>query len=246
MISVTILTKNSQRHLKAVLDSLRSFDEIIVLDNGSDDQTLDIAQQYPNVRIHKTPFIGFGPLHNQASNLAKHDWILSIDSDEILSEGLLHEIQSLNLNADAIYSFPRHTYYRGKLIRGCGWYPDRIVRIYNRKKTQFSNDQVHERILKDGLLEIRLKEPIIHYSYTTISDFLSKMQSYSELFAKNYRGKKKSSPLIALTHSAGAFFKSYFLKRGIWDGYAGFLISFYQAHTAFYKYLKLYEANKDI
>lgn len=242
-ISVTILTKNSAKYLHRVLEALTDFDEVLLLDNGSEDETLQLAVRFQNVRIEKSPFIGFGPLHNKASSLAKHDWILSIDSDEILSSQLNREIQSLKLNEDCVYSFERHTFYRGKLVKCCGWYPDRILRLYNRRKTRFSDDEVHEKILCDHLRVVKLQHPLQHFSYDSISDFLKKMQSYSDLYAKQWTGKKSSSPLKALFHSCSAFIVNYFFKNGLFCGYRGFLISSYQAHVTFYKYLKLYELN---
>lgn len=246
MISVTILTKNSQKYLKEVLDSVASFDEVVIYDNGSTDSTLEIAGAYPNVTIYREKFEGFGPTHNKASAKAKHSWILSIDSDEVVAPEMAKEIAETALSEDSVYSFPRNNYYNDKFIKWCGWHPDRQVRLYNRKTSQFTPAQVHESIITAGLKHIHLKQPIIHYSYANLSDFLTKMQSYSDLFAKQNQGKQHSSPCKAVLHSLFAFFKSYIIKRGFLGGYEGFVISSYNAHTAFYKYLKLYEANQKI
>lgn len=243
MISATILTKNSQKYLKEVLKALSDFDEVLVFDNGSQDQTLDIAKTFSNVRIHHGKFEGFGQTHNVASSLASNDWILSIDSDEVVTEGLVKEILGLKLNKKYVYSIPRNNEFNQTFIRWCGWYPDRQVRLYNRQTTCFSDAKVHESVITKGLTIFDLKEPLKHYSYETIFDFLAKMQSYSDLFALQNCGKKHSSPWIAVGHAFFAFFKSYILKRGIMGGYEGFLISTYNSHTAFYKYIKLYEAN---
>lgn len=245
MITVTILTKNSEKYLKEVLASVASFDEVLLFDNGSTDQTLEIASRFPNVNVYKGKFEGFGPTHNKASSLAKNDWILSLDSDELLTNELVKEIGNQTLDPKNVYSIPRHNYYRTTFIRWCGWYPDRQIRIYNRLKTRFTDAQVHEAVIAESLHEVSLNAPIIHYSYANLSDFLNKMQSYSDLFAKQNVGKKSSTPWKALRHGIFAFFKSYILKRGILGGYAGFVISTYNANTAFYKYLKLYEANLD-
>lgn len=244
MISVTILVKNGQRHLDDVLKALQRFDEIIVLDTGSTDNTKEIAKGFANVRLHTSPFIGFGPSHNLASSLASHDWILSIDADEIASNDLVDEIFSLDLQDTNIYRVSRHNFYRGKFIKGCGWYPDCPVRLYNRKMTSFSDAQVHEAIIATGMTICALKNPLYHYPYNSISDFLAKMQSYSTLFAQQYQGKRKSSLTKAVSHGLFAFFKSYVLKRGIFLGPEGFIISLYNGHTAYYKYLKLQELNE--
>lgn len=244
MISVTILSKNSEKYLAEVLESLSDFDEVLIYDNGSTDRTLEIAAGFSNVNMTKGPFSGFGPTHNHASSLAKNDWILSIDSDEVASKAMVKAIIDQKLEDSCVYSFPRHNYYHGRLIKWCGWYPDRQFRLYNRKKTQFTDVQVHEAIIREGMQLIELDGPIIHYSYDSISDFLSKMQSYSDLFAKQNVGKRSSSPWKAISHGFFAFFKSYILKKGFLGGYEGYLISAYNAHTAFYKYMKLYEANR--
>lgn len=243
-ISVTILTKNSEKYLAEVLTALSEFDEVLLYENGSTDGTLAIAGKFPNVRIVTGTFEGFGVTHNKASAAAKHDWILSIDSDEVASPEMTQIIKSLSLDSEAVYSFPRHNYFEEKWILWCGWYPDRQYRLYNRKKTAFTLAEVHEAVIVEGMKHIPLNAPIIHYSYANQEDFLGKMQSYSTLFAKQYGGKKKSSVPKAIAHGLGAFIKSYLIKRGFLGGAQGFMISVYNGNTAFYKYLKLREANK--
>lgn len=244
-ISVTILTKNSEETLKKTLDSLKDFIEVLVLDTGSADKTESICAEFSNVKFIKHPFQGFGPTHNVASSLALHDWILSIDSDEILSDGLQTEIQAVELEENTIYSIRRHNFFNKKRIVTCaGWDPDWVVRLYNRKKTLFSNDAVHEKVLQSGCTVRNLTHPIYHTPYRRISDLLGKMQSYSSLFAEQSREKKSSSLLKALLHGYLAFFKSYFLKGGFSQGKEGFIISLYNSHSTYYKYLKLDEINK--
>jgi glycosyltransferase involved in cell wall biosynthesis len=242
MISVTVLVKNGEKYLSQVLDALCRYDEVLLLDTGSQDKTLEIAKQYPNVTIKRNAFLGFGPSHNLASSLAKHDWILSIDSDEIASKELVDEILSLKLDDHTVYAVRRKNFFRGKFIKGCGWYPDWQFRLYNKKFTSFSDALVHESIERKDMLCKKLLGTLTHYPYATIHDFLHKMQSYSTLFAKEQYGKKKSSLGISLLHAGFAFFKSYIIKRGLFLGKEGFIISLYNAHTAYYKYLKLAEA----
>lgn len=246
MISVTVLAKNSQKHLAEVLTALQKFDEVVLYDTGSTDNTLAIAARFPNITIYREPFRGFGPTHNAASAVAKHDWVLSVDSDEVASPEMVDQILGMSLTTDTVYSFPRENYFNGKFIRWCGWYPDRCVRLYHRQYTRFSDDQVHEGVLTDQMNHKKLSGPLKHYSYENISDFLEKMQRYSDLFAKQYAGKRKSSLSKALLHGFFAFFKSYVLKRGFLGGYEGFVISLYNGHTAYYKYLKLLEANQKL
>lgn len=244
MISVTILLKNGQRHLEKVLTALMRFDEVVILDTGSSDRSLAIAKQFPNVKIYEHPFIGFGPSHNYLSSLATHDWIVSIDCDEVMSVALADELLTLSLDSGTVYALARHNFFRGKWIKGCGWYPDAPFRVYNRTVTRFTDAEVHESIITDNLKTKTLTSPLNHYPYQTMGDFLTKMQSYSSLFAKQYQHKRTSSLGHAIAHGFFAFFKSYLLKRGFLDGQEGFIISLYNGHTAYYKYLKLQEANE--
>jgi glycosyltransferase involved in cell wall biosynthesis len=241
MITATVLTKNSQKTLKKTLDSLLKFPEVIVLDSGSTDATLKLAKSYLNATVHTTPFLGFGPMHNYCAKLANYDWILSIDSDEVVSEALADEILSLSLDPESVYSLDRKNYFNGKPIKWCsGWHPDRVIRLYNRTKTRFSNDLVHEKVESNDLDIVPLASPLLHTPYQEIGDFLDKMQHYTTLFAEQRKGEESSLPR-ALLHGWGAFMKSYFFKRGFLGGKEGFIISAYNGHTAFYKYLKLSE-----
>lgn len=245
-ISVTVLTKNSEKYLFEVLEALSNFDEIVIYDTGSKDNTLQIASHFSNVTIYEGQFIGFGPTHNLATSLARNDWVLSVDSDEVITPELSKEICDTLLQKGCVYSFPRHNEYKGKWIKWCGWHPDRQIRLYNRKDTKFSDVQVHEAVISKGFKIIALKNALRHYSYANVSDFLTKMQSYSTLFAEQNKGKKQSSLLKAIMHGLFGFFKSYILKRGFLGGSEGFEISIYNGNTAFYKYLKLKEYNHKI
>lgn len=244
-ISITILTKNSGETLAATLAALKDFSEVLVLDSGSTDATQTIVQKYPNTRFVSAKFEGFGPMHNLASSLASHDWILSIDSDEIVSPELATEILNTQLDPNSVYSLDRHNYFQGKWIRWCsGWYPDPVTRLYHRGTTRFTDAFVHESVVRDGLKQISLKGKLVHTPYRSIESFLDKMQLYSTLFAEQKQGQS-SSLGKALWRGWAAFMKSYFFKRGFLGGKEGFIISLYNAHTTYYKYLKLaYKRNK--
>ena len=244
MITVVILTKNSEKTISNTLNSLKDFDEVIILDTGSEDNTLDIVKEYKNTKIHKNEFIGFGILRNLGASFAKNDWILALDSDEVLSDNLIKEIFSIQLNNRTIYDIPFHNYYNNRFIKCCGWHPESHVRLYNKKTTSFKEKLLHEKIIENDLRVLKLKNPIFHYSFNSIDDFIKKTMIYSSLFAQENKNKKKSSFLKAISHGIFAFIKSYFLKRGIFFGFEGFIISLYNANCAFYKYLKLYEINR--
>lgn len=243
-ISVTILTKNSQKYLEQCLNSLKLFDEIIILDNGSTDETLKIASSFPNVKIVKYQFIGFGPLKNLALKEAKNDWILSIDSDELVTPELIESIKSINLNEiNNVYQISRENYYLNKHIKCCGWHPDIVTRLFNRKHTHFNDAKVHESlIIHPDTKIITLKGKIRHYPFDSVESLIDKMQRYSTLYAE--QNSRPSSPLKATVRALFAFFKNYILQRGFLYGYEGLLISVSNANGVFYKYMKLYEKQR--
>lgn len=244
-ISVTILTKNSSETIQSTLDALKDFDEVVILDTGSLDTTKEICSKYLNVKIYSEDFKGFGPTHNRASALASHPWILSIDSDEIVSDELKKEIADLTLNPKTAYEIRRHNYFQNRRMKSCsGWDPDYVVRLYHKERTSFSSDMVHEKVITKGLSISRLKGVIRHTPYRQISDFLAKMQSYSSLFAEQKASIKSSSLSKAILHGYIAFIKSYIFKCGFMQGSQGFIISQYNAHATYYKYLKLAEKSK--
>lgn len=242
MISVCILTKDAAATLAKTLESTLSFPEVLLLDNGSTDATLEIAGSYPNVKILQTSFKGFGALRNEVAAAASFNWILALDSDETITTALLEEILSLSLeDPHCVYLLPRHNFYNGKWIRGCGWHPEKVARLYHRKATRFRESQVHESLILNNLKQITLRSPLYHVPYRTTEEFLAKMQHYSTLFAQEQSSHKRSSFSKALLHGLFAFFRSYLLKKGLFLGKEGFLISLHNANTAFYKYLKLAE-----
>ena len=219
------------------------FDEIVVLDNESTDNTVEIANTFSNVKIFKSEFIGFGPLKNLATNQASNDWILSVDSDEIFNPELVDEIFNLKLDDHQIYAIERHNYYNNHLIQCCGWGNDYVLRLFNKNMTQFNNNQVHECLEINQLIVQKLHNTFKHYNFSNVSELLQKMDYYSTLWTKD-NSHKKITPTMAFFKSLLAFIKFYILKRGIFFGYRGFLISFLSASSVFYKYIKLYESNK--
>ena len=245
MISVAIIVKNGEKYLPQCLAALRSFGDIILLDNGSTDRTLEIASEFENVKVRNSEFIGFGPLKNLAAGHAENDWILSLDCDEILPAELLCEINGAGLDEKCVYRFSRRSYFNKKWIKGCGWHPDKILRLYNKKRTAFNENQVHESVVvKPDMRVVDLKGFIKHFPYHNVDELLDKARFYASLYARQFRGRKKSSPFKAVVRGTAAFLKSYFLRKGLLDGYEGFVISFSQGFAAFMKYIELYELNR--
>ncbi len=244
-ISVTMITKDASCYLAESLTALQQFGEIIVLDNGSTDDTMDIARTFSNVQVYESPFIGFGPLKNLVASYARNDWILSVDSDEVFTEELVDEILSLSLNKSKVYAIIRDNYYNGKLMRCCGWENDRVDRLYHREEVRFNDKQVHESLIfPDDVTRVTLLYRFKHYTYCSSEELIAKMQYYSTLWARDFAGKKSASPTKAVLRSLFAFVKFYFFKKGFLNGYEGLLISVTNANNVFYKYIKLYEANR--
>ncbi len=240
-----MLTRNSTAYLGECLGALEAFAEVVIVDNGSTDDTIAIASGFSNVTVYEHPFIGFGPLKNIAVERASNDWILSVDSDEIVTPELAREILRITLDSNSVYSMERDNYYCRRLIRGCGWQNDQVQRLFNRKSTRYDDKVVHEGlIMNENLKTEKLQGRMKHYPYDSASQLIQKMQHYSTLWAEENLGRKKASPLKALFYGLVTFFKSYVIKSGWLYGYAGLLISISNANGVFYKYVKLYEAKR--
>jgi glycosyltransferase involved in cell wall biosynthesis len=247
-ITATILTRNSERRLDEVLAALNWCDEVVVLDDGSTDRTREIVRRHAQARWHPRPHHArsFGLAHRHAVALAANDWILSIDSDEVVSPELAAEIQRLALDPASAYLIPFGNFYGGRRITTCGWAPDRHLRLFCRQTTNFCTSAVHEGVLHRHLRTVRLNHEIRHYSYGHAGDFLTKLGSYSRLFAEEHAGRKPASMPRAVARAAWAFFRSFILQRGCLQGAEGLLISAYQAQAVFWKYVLLREANARI
>lgn len=243
-ISVVVLAKNNEVTILKTLKSLREFEDVIVYDNGSTDKTMEIAKQFANVNLIQGEFCGFGWTKNRASEFAKSDWILVIDSDEVVDAKLLHVLQTKSLEKKIVYQLNFKAYYRNIQVKYCGWNNQKIKRLYNKTVTKYNDNDVHEDIITDKLNVVQLAGNIEHYSYQTIEQFVDKANRYSTLFAQNNVGKKSSSPVKAFFNGLYSFIKTYIFKQGFRDGYIGLIIAFSHFVTNFYKYMKLYELNK--
>ena len=243
-IAVVIITRDAAARLGQVLDAVRCFPEVVILDNGSRDATVEIAAGYPNVRVHEDEFIGFGPTKNKAVVLAERDWILALDADEVPSPELAAEILALALDETKVYALPFRNFFRGRWIRGCGWHPQWKTRLFDRRRARFSDDRVHETVLHEGLEAVRLSHPVHHYTADSVADLQDKERRYSALFVADHAGQRRATVATAVAKGAFAFFKSYILQRGIACGGDGFVISAHAGIAKFYRYLKLREANR--
>lgn len=245
-ISAVMIVKNGAITIQKTLESLLAFDDVVVYDNGSTDGSQKIAQQFKNVNLIEGEFKGFGWTKNTAASYAKNDWILIIDSDEVVDSQLLNTLQRKKLNEKSVYILNFLAFYKQIQIKYCGWNNQKIKRVYNKSITSFNDNHVHEDIITDSMNVEELEGNVEHYSYHSITDFIIKADRYSTLFADDNVGKKSSSPLKAFFNGLYSFIKTYIFKRGFLDGYAGLIIAFSHAVTNFYKYIKLYEKNKEL
>lgn len=242
-ISVVIIVKDGGKTINATLNSLSQFSDVVVYDNGSTDDTIEITKKFQNVNLIQGDFTGFGPTKNEATNYAKHNWILSLDADEVVDKDFLKNFRRVHLDKHTIYQIYRKNFYQDTHIKHC-WGNDKIVRLYHREQTGFDNKKVHERVLLKGMKVELLRGVVNHYPYNSISSFIQKLDFYSSEFACDNVGKKQSSSIRAILSGGFSFFKTYILKRGFLDGYAGLVIAFSHMATNFYKYIKLYELNQ--
>jgi glycosyltransferase involved in cell wall biosynthesis len=245
LLSVVIIAKNEAEKIEECLLSVAWADEIIVADSGSTDATCNIARRYTD-KVYSIPWRGFGPQKQAAVDLASNDWILSIDCDERVTPEMALEIRTIlatDINKDA-FSFPRRTFLRTKEIKHCGWYPDRTIRLFNRRRANFTDCLVHERVISNGSVA-DCRGHLLHYSFSGIGPLLLKLNHYGDLSARQMFEQGRHCSLFDLTiRPLFAFFKTYLLRRGFLDGIEGFEISVTTALLTFTKYVKLRELAK--
>ena len=245
-ISAVVLAKNNEATIKKTLEALCEFEDVVVYDNGSSDATMDIAKEFSNVNLVQGEFKGFGWTKNEAASYAKNDWILIVDSAEVVDDSLRTTLQTKQLNNKTVYILNFRAFYKEREVKHCGWNNQKIKRLYNKSVTKYNDNDVHEDIITDGLKTELLEGNMEHYSYQSIEQFVAKANTYSTLFAQNNAGKKSSSPTKAFFNGAYSFIKTYFFKQGFRDGYVGLIIAYSHMVTNFYKYIKLYELNEEL
>ena len=239
-ISACIISFNEEKKIEDCLKSLQGIaDEIVVVDSNSTDNTVAIAAKYTD-RIIRQDFLGFIEQKNFALEQASHDWVLSLDCDERLSEELRQSILAIKdtiEQADA-YSMARKTFYVYRWLNHC-WYPDLKTRLFNRKTAHWGGTNPHDHIITKGSNIVRLAGDIQHYSFDSISDHLKTIDRFTEIGAQELIRKNRSFTVFSpLTHSSWLFFKIYILKRGFLDGFAGLVVATLSFMHVFIKYSK--------
>lgn len=225
--------------MAACLETLDFCDEVILVDNGSIDQTVEIASRY-NCKVSETQdWPGFGLQKQRALDLASGEWVLSIDADERVTPELKNEIiKSLQSPTADGYFIKRRSQFLGKWMRFGGWYPDYVLRLARRSLAHFDPTPVHEKLIVKGKLK-RLQNNFLHYSYTGISDVLEKQKRYALLSAQKIRARKgdRANLAAATLHSSWTFIRLYVLQLGVLDGREGYLSAVFKAQEVFWKYV---------
>lgn len=240
-LSVIVITQDEARNIEACLRSVAFAEEIVVVDSGSTDNTVDLAAAL-GAQVHtRSDWSGFGVQKNRALALANGEWVLSIDADERVTPQLQRQIeQAMVAPAFDVYEFPRLSSYCGQAIRHSGWYPDRVKRLFRRGVATFSDDLVHERLITDAPAG-RLGADLLHESFTSFESVLEKMNHYSSAGAKGLMAKgRRGSLASALGHGLWAFLRTYIFRLGFLDGRMGLVLAISNAEGTYYRYLKLW------
>ncbi len=240
-LSVIIIAKNAGAMIRRCIESVAWADEVIVVDSGSTDDTLDICREL-GARVVVTPdWPGFGAQKNRALDAAHGDWVFSIDTDEWVTPQLRDEIQTaINSNTAApAYAIPRSSSFCGRAMKHSGWWPDYVIRLFQRGRARFSDDLVHERLIVDGIIR-RLRQPLMHETVTDLHQLVSKMNMYSTASARDLHARGRSASIrTALLHGGWAFFRTYILRAGFLDGREGLMLAIANAEGSYYRYVKL-------
>jgi glycosyltransferase involved in cell wall biosynthesis len=238
-ITATIITQDEERNIARAIESLRCCDEILIVDSGSTDRTVELAQKL-GVRVVEAGWLGYAAQKNWAAEQASHDWVLSLDADEALSEALEAEIWSLKKSGPQFdsYTMPRLARYLGRWIYHSGWYPDRKVRLYHRSKAKWVGEFVHESVKPQGTVG-HLESNILHFTCDSLSEHLRTLDRYTTLAAQELAASRVRVPLWSLIFDPPwNFVKAYVFQRGFMDGLEGLIISYMSAFYTFLKYSK--------
>ncbi|MBO1519886.1 glycosyltransferase family 2 protein [Oceanisphaera pacifica] len=243
-LAAVLIVKNEADNLADCLATLDWVDEIVVLDSGSTDATQAVAEAAGARFFVNSEWPGFGKQRQIAQAHVQSDWILWVDADERVTPELKTSIEAVlaKPTTNAVYSIPRLSWVFGRFIRHCGWYPDRVLRLYPKALTGYNDALVHEKVItKKGIKTKKLKGDLLHYTYRDLEHYLVKSAGYAAAWAEQRQQKGKTSSISkGMLHALGCFTKMYILKAGFLDGKQGFLLSVLSAHSTFVKYADLW------
>lgn len=242
-ISAVLITLNEEMRLAEALASVRFCDELLIVDAGSTDRTREIAAASGARVLVNTPWPGFLGQRNLAISAARHDWVLCLDADEVVSERLRAEIEALRLRgfSDSGYRMPRVTRYLGRWIRATDWYPDHQLRLFDRTRGTWTGGAVHESVSVQGSTGT-LRGEIEHQPYRDIAHHLAKINTYTDLWSSDaYAHQRRTSGWELWLTPGWTFFRNYVLRGGFALGAAGFQIARLNSVYTFLKFAKLRE-----
>lgn len=243
-ISAILITLNEERNLEACLESIRWVDEIVIVDCGSRDRTADIARRF-GARFETRAWDGFARQKAHALGLASHEWILSVDADERVSEALAAEIrQAIGTGERDGYRLKRDNYFLGKLMTGGGWQRDYQTRLFRASRARMNDRLVHEGFEIDGTVGT-LESPLLHDTYPSISAAFAKLNEYTSLEALEYAGTRAGSGGAVVAHTLSSFVRSYVSRRGYRDGAHGLVLALVNAAATAFLYMKLWELQRN-
>ncbi|MBT8378121.1 MAG: glycosyltransferase family 2 protein [Ignavibacteria bacterium] len=241
-ISVIIIAKNEAKNIAECISSVKWAEEIIVVDAESTDETIETAKKFTD-KVYIKKWEGYVPQKKYALSLAKNQWVLSIDADERVTDELKTEIEHLIDNSVDGYKIQRRNFLFNKEIKSCGWGTDYQLRLFKKDKTSLTDRLVHEAFIANGKIE-KLRQPILHYTFSTFADFFAKINRYTTLRAQElFEEKRKVNGWIIISRSIIAFFQFYIFKRGYKDGIHGLIISLLHSISTLLNYVKLWELN---
>jgi glycosyltransferase involved in cell wall biosynthesis len=247
-LSVIIITKNEAACIRRCITSVSWADEIIVVDSGSTDNTVEICRELGAKVTVTSDWPGFGAQKNRALGLATQDWVLSLDADEWVTAELRDEILAAIKTPGAIpaYRMPRLSSFCGTYLKHGGWWPDHVLRLFRKDSARFSDDLVHERVIINGEVAT-LKYHLMHESFRDLDQVLAKMNAYSSAGARMMHARgRRSSLFTALLRGGWAFFRAYILRAGFLDGSAGFIQAVAHGEGTYYRYLKCAQLEKPV
>jgi glycosyltransferase involved in cell wall biosynthesis len=247
-ISAVIVTLNEEANIRRCLDSVRWADEIIIVDSGSTDRTLDICKEY-GCLVFNHEWEGYSRQKNFAIALAKSDWVLSLDADEEITPELAKEMISAVGSASPAdgYVMPRSSLFLGRWMRHGGWYPDPQLRLFKRGTGTFKDVPLHEHIImRDGSARIEsLRNPILHYTYPTVADFVKRGDSYTTIEAEAILADGQAPRCLALRLMMIfplKFLETYVYKVGWRDGIHGLIAATLVSARVFMRYAKVWQS----
>ncbi|MEN3044959.1 MAG: glycosyltransferase family 2 protein [Candidatus Hydrothermales bacterium] len=240
-ITGVIIALNAEETIERAIDSLFFCDEIIVIDGGSTDKTLEIVRKKKAI-VFERKFDNFKNQREFALSKVKTDWVIFLDSDEQVEKTLAEEIlKEIKKNTEDGFYLMRASYFLGKLIRFGGWYPDYSLRVFRKEKARISESIVHEKILVEGKVKKIKRGKIIHYTDPDLFHYINKLNLYTELSARELFSKGKRASILDLIFRPLYFFlRMYIIRLGFLDGFHGFILAICSSFHTFIKYAKLW------